>query len=201
MYNSETREGILEAATKLFLQKGYDGVSIKDITEAVQLTKGALYHHFPSKEALFGEVAGRMFSAFATDYGALPKRSLRDFYRGAVGMRQELLAYHRRYDALDAGGQVNYLRILWDAMAVFQAQAREEMVKRDAREREAWLVMVRQAQAWGEIRSDLTAEMIAELFIVVGHGDSLRSLMHNQGSELPQRQQAHWDALYDTLKV
>lgn len=47
---SDTKDDILEAATKLFLQRSYDAVSIKDITEAVGVTKGAFYHHFSSKE-------------------------------------------------------------------------------------------------------------------------------------------------------
>lgn len=53
---SDAKDDILEAATKLFLQRSYDAVSIKDITEAVGVTKGALYHHFSSKEELLGEV-------------------------------------------------------------------------------------------------------------------------------------------------
>lgn len=73
---SDTKDDILEAATKLFLQRSYDAVSIKDITEAVGVTKGALYHHFSSKEELFSEVIGREFHAYQIDFGRLPKHSL-----------------------------------------------------------------------------------------------------------------------------
>lgn len=78
---SDTKDDILEAATKLFLQRSYDAVSIKDITEAVGVTKGALYHHFSSKEELFSEVIGREFHAYQIDFGRLPKHSFHAFYR------------------------------------------------------------------------------------------------------------------------
>ncbi len=51
-----TRERIIAAATQLFLRKGYFGTSIADLAAAVDVTKGALYHHFESKEAIFSAV-------------------------------------------------------------------------------------------------------------------------------------------------
>jgi AcrR family transcriptional regulator len=49
---AEMRERILKEAIKLFLHKGFQGTSIKDITDAVSLTKGAIYWHFRSKNEL-----------------------------------------------------------------------------------------------------------------------------------------------------
>jgi AcrR family transcriptional regulator len=48
----KTTERIVNQAMKLFLEKGYHGTSIDDITQAAGLTKGALYWHFKSKEDL-----------------------------------------------------------------------------------------------------------------------------------------------------
>ena len=47
-----TKERILKASIHLFLHKGYQGTSIKDITDAVDLTKGAIYWYFKSKDDL-----------------------------------------------------------------------------------------------------------------------------------------------------
>lgn len=44
---------ILTAAEALFIQRNYADVSMRDIAEAAQLTTGAVYHHFPSKETLY----------------------------------------------------------------------------------------------------------------------------------------------------
>lgn len=48
-----TRQRIVEAATRLFARKGFYGTSIAALAQATGLTKGAFYHHFESKEAIF----------------------------------------------------------------------------------------------------------------------------------------------------
>ncbi|UDY35376.1 TetR/AcrR family transcriptional regulator [Dermatobacter hominis] len=44
-----TRQRILDAATDLFIEKGYEGTSLREIAERVGVTKAALYYHFASK--------------------------------------------------------------------------------------------------------------------------------------------------------
>ena len=48
----ETRRAIVETATRLFAERGYAAVSIETVLAACQISRGALYHHFSSKEAL-----------------------------------------------------------------------------------------------------------------------------------------------------
>ncbi|MBN2726839.1 TetR/AcrR family transcriptional regulator [Candidatus Mcinerneyibacteriota bacterium] len=48
-----TRKEIAEIALDLFLREGYEGVSIKNITDALEITKGSLYYHYTGKEDLF----------------------------------------------------------------------------------------------------------------------------------------------------
>jgi TetR/AcrR family transcriptional repressor of lmrAB and yxaGH operons len=49
----DTKSKIIENATTLFQRKGYKGVGLTEILKACQITKGALYHHFPNgKEEL-----------------------------------------------------------------------------------------------------------------------------------------------------
>ncbi len=52
----ETANRILNQAMRIFLEKGYHGTSIDDITRAAKLTKGALYWHFRSKEDLLKRI-------------------------------------------------------------------------------------------------------------------------------------------------
>jgi AcrR family transcriptional regulator len=51
--SEQTKQQIIEAATQLFARKGFYGTSVSDLTQAVGLTKGALYYHFTDKDALF----------------------------------------------------------------------------------------------------------------------------------------------------
>ena len=56
----QTVQLILDTATRLFLQKGYDETTLQDIIDATKLSKGAIYHHFASKEAILIAVVDRM---------------------------------------------------------------------------------------------------------------------------------------------
>ncbi|WP_219097283.1 TetR/AcrR family transcriptional regulator [Pseudomonas sp. UMAB-40] len=49
------RAALVETASRLFRQKGIDGVGVAEISKSAGLTHGALYAHFPSKEALAAE--------------------------------------------------------------------------------------------------------------------------------------------------
>ncbi|WKY44983.1 TetR/AcrR family transcriptional regulator [Eubacteriaceae bacterium ES2] len=51
----ETRRRIYECAIKLFEEKSYDMVRVSDIVKAANVSIGAFYHHFPSKENLIDE--------------------------------------------------------------------------------------------------------------------------------------------------
>ena len=63
-YPEVTEERILDAAQRLFLEKGYDNTTIQDIVDELGgLTKGAVYHHFKSKEEIMDAVGDRMFFA------------------------------------------------------------------------------------------------------------------------------------------
>jgi AcrR family transcriptional regulator len=53
---ARTREQLLEAAARVFAEKGYAGASVDEIAEAAGYTTGALYSNFGSKEKLFVEL-------------------------------------------------------------------------------------------------------------------------------------------------
>ena len=62
-YPEVTVEKILDTAQQLFLEKGYDNTTIQDIVDHLGgLSKGAVYHHFKSKEEIIDAVSDRMFS-------------------------------------------------------------------------------------------------------------------------------------------
>lgn len=61
-YPEITEARILDVAQRLFLEKGYENTTIQDIvSELGGLTKGAVYHHFKSKEEIMDAVSDRMF--------------------------------------------------------------------------------------------------------------------------------------------
>jgi AcrR family transcriptional regulator len=60
-----TRERLVEAARVAFGRDGYDATSVAGVLEAAGVAKGALYHHFPTKEALFDAVLDRLVEELA----------------------------------------------------------------------------------------------------------------------------------------
>jgi AcrR family transcriptional regulator len=77
----ETRDRILQAALAVFAEKGYHRAAVDDIVRASGTSKGAVYHHFPSKETLFlalvddfaARLAQAVAGAIAEAQGALGK--------------------------------------------------------------------------------------------------------------------------------
>lgn len=55
-HTEHTRLALLSAATELFAECGYDETSIDDIVTRARVTRGALYHHFASKQEIFQAV-------------------------------------------------------------------------------------------------------------------------------------------------
>jgi TetR/AcrR family transcriptional regulator, transcriptional repressor for nem operon len=56
---AENRERILDVATKLFRERGIDGIGVADLMKGAGLTHGGFYGHFKSKEDLVAQACGR----------------------------------------------------------------------------------------------------------------------------------------------
>ena len=59
-YPEETVRKILDTAERLFIEMGYDRASLQEIIDETGLSKGAIYHHFASKEDIFYAVCDRI---------------------------------------------------------------------------------------------------------------------------------------------
>ncbi len=68
---AENRAGIVDAAARLYREKGLDGVGVAEITRDAGLTHGGLYRHFESKDALAREACLRAFEWTITPLDAL----------------------------------------------------------------------------------------------------------------------------------
>ena len=62
---TETRERILEVARELFVDKGVDAVTMREIARRIDYTPTAIYHHYKDKDALITELCGRDFLSLA----------------------------------------------------------------------------------------------------------------------------------------
>src|ERR1700756_4631670 len=62
-----TRDQLIEVATRLFAEHGYEGTSIEAVLTAAGVSRGALYHHFAGKEALFEAVVSAVSAQVTAD--------------------------------------------------------------------------------------------------------------------------------------
>jgi AcrR family transcriptional regulator len=67
----ETRKRILSAAEACFARYGYDSTGVAEICRKAGVSKGALYHHFPGKQAIFVEMFEKWMDAFAGEMGRI----------------------------------------------------------------------------------------------------------------------------------
>lgn len=87
---AQTRKALADAALRLFLERGYDKVGVRDVAEEADVSVTTLFKHFPSKEALvFGE------DEFTSDVEAALVSAVRDRAPGQSvlhALREHLVA-------------------------------------------------------------------------------------------------------------
>lgn len=83
---AESRRRILKEASRLYREKGFDGVSVADIMQAAGMTHGGFYRHFPSKEALIAEAMAEAFADRTAPLTPQGDVSGTDLIRGYIEM-------------------------------------------------------------------------------------------------------------------
>lgn len=71
----ETRERLLDAAQDCFARRGYDAAGVAEICQQAGVSKGAFYHHFPSKQALFQELMNRWLEGLDAQFTVIRAES------------------------------------------------------------------------------------------------------------------------------
>jgi AcrR family transcriptional regulator len=86
-YSASTKRALLEVAEKLFAEQGYAGTSLDTIVAGAQVTKGALYHHFTGKQALYEAVFEHVESESARRIQQLTKGIKDPWEKAQTGLR------------------------------------------------------------------------------------------------------------------
>lgn len=99
MTHASTRQQIVDAADRLFYERGFGQTSFADIAAEVQISRGNFYHHFRSKDEILAAVidarsaqTGEMLGTWETD-GATPRERLRCFADMLVRNRGDIQRY------------------------------------------------------------------------------------------------------------
>ncbi len=115
-FSEATRAALLEAATRRFATLGFAGTSLEDVAADIRATRGAVYHHFPSKKALFEAV----FEKLETE---AVRRSAEAGERGEDPWQRALLALD---SFLETCADPVYGRIVWQEAPIAMGWVRWE---------------------------------------------------------------------------
>lgn len=157
---SDTREYIIDKAFELFMTKSYEAVSISDISKAIGLTKGALYHHFISKEELFCAVVDKHFeiTSIEVDEDII---TLDEFGNACLMHAEQTL---RKIFSYTTGfSPIDYMSIIADSFRHYPGFAEKE-IQFMTGEIDKIRRILDNAIAKGEIRSDINTSVIAQSY-------------------------------------
>jgi AcrR family transcriptional regulator len=187
LQGERTQGEIIEAATRLFVRKGFYGTSISDLAQATGLTKGALYHHFENKDALFFAVIKRVRDVWSEAVG----RNVLEAQDAPTRLTTLLDNHARLIDENDTFCLVlNGLMMEMDGVNPAFMTALEEVQA----ELLAFIErIIREGQENGQIRPDLDAQLAA--LNVVG-------MLKGSGCSLPmfERLGVNYVAVMETMK-
>lgn len=105
-----TKNGILRIAAELFARNGYHATGMTELSNAVNLGRGALYYHIGSKEAVLFEISKRQVARLieeaqrvVTSAGSPPEKLqilARDLMENIASHRSEWTVFFREYSGL-----------------------------------------------------------------------------------------------------
>jgi len=161
-----TREHLLQAAFREVFRYGFQSAGIDTILAATNVTKGALYYHFESKDALGYAIIEEIVAKLTRDRWMLPlQRSKdRDPIDSLIGIVRAIP--HRPRDVKGGCPLVN--------LAQEMSQLDEQFRKRLERIFHAWqegiAMALRRGQSQGTVRRDLVPEETASFLIAMVEG-------------------------------
>ncbi len=193
----DTKEYIIDRAYELFLNNSYEGVSISDISKSVGLTKGALYHHFENKEALFKSVIDKyLIINSTTAYDE--EISLLDFINSHITDTRKIVKSI-------VGDELQYLPINYFAMIVDAMRHypgfTDEHIDLFQSEVDKFKSVIDNAVARKEIRSDVNAEIMALNFFSLTFGVATNIMQNNSPQKAIEVLEKQMLELYNLIKI
>lgn len=147
---STTKEQIESRAAALFCRQGYSATSLRNVADAVGLSKAGLYHYFPSKEALLNAIASRALTVLRcnlTDVLSMPGGVERKLHELVVG-RVELIVEEQEV-----------LTVLWQERVHLSSETYGHITVLMREYRKHLIDLIREGQETGAVSPSIDPEM------------------------------------------
>jgi TetR/AcrR family transcriptional repressor of nem operon len=187
----DTRDNLIRAGGRLLHEAGYSATGIKDIVDAAKVPKGSFYNHFESKEAFSADVVDHYFGrglpalrTLLTDAAVSPLDRLKSFFD------QRILGFsasgHRR------GCMLGNMSL---EMADHSALIRQRLAAHFQTWGALFEACIAEAQACGEMRNPLPADLLAHHLLDSWEGALLRMRVEKSDAPLERFVEVTFSAL------
>ncbi len=173
--SEETSAQIMAAAEQCFARQGYDAASVADICAAAGVSKGAFYHHFDSKQALFLALLNRWLAGLDEQLARLQTTP--------APAHERLLAMSALVgDVLAAAGDRLPIYLEFWNRAARDPQVRQATVAPYRQYREYFAGIIAEAVAAGELKP-VPPDTVAALLVALAVGLLVQGIMDPQGAD------------------
>jgi AcrR family transcriptional regulator len=161
-----TRERLLKAGFREVYRSGFQSASIDTILAAANVTKGALYHHFESKEALGHAIVDEVVATFLRNNWLLPLQQSedRDPIDALIDIVQGIPAQPK-----DLKGGCPLVNLAQE-MSLLDEEFRKRLEAMFRAWREGVAVALRRGQSQGTVRRDLVPDEAASFLVAMVEG-------------------------------
>jgi AcrR family transcriptional regulator len=172
----ETRQFILNASLDLFAQHGYDATSVAQICQRAKVSKGAFYHHFSSKQALFLDLMRSWLEGVedAFSQAGRAEQDVPQAFEEMAGQTGQI------YDALEGGFPI--LLEFW-RQASRQPEIWEEAVAPYHEYLGLFAGMIRLGIEDGDFRAEIAPDTSARILMAVAMGLLLQASFDPKGAD------------------
>lgn len=196
----ESKNRILEAVFVLFSSNTYDQVRFIEISEISKLSRGAILHHFESKEVIFKTMCNKFLLEESSIFLRMEKYEdntmLSDYLKQYIEALKEM---KKEANALGVRNlNKAMINITMQAMFYFPDFA-EKGEQWQLNQVKQWKKALLKAVSKGEIREDIDIDMVAELFEDVYCGLAYSSLPLTDGIDL-KKLESEFNFIYDSIK-
>jgi AcrR family transcriptional regulator len=173
----ETRASILDAAVRRFAIAGYNAASVDEICAEAGVSKGAFYHHFPTKQAVFLALLDGWLKTVDSGLQAIRQPTVPETF---IQMSQLLPAIFAAADDrlpmfLEFWTQASRDETVWAATIAPYRHYRQ--IFED---------LIRDGITEGSLKADVDAESAAQVVLSLAVGLFLQGILDPQGADWPK---------------
>jgi AcrR family transcriptional regulator len=181
----ETRNRIYASAIELMERKGFENITIADISEKAGVSVGAFYHYFDSKNDILAEIFHRADEYFATQV-------VTSFSKASIP--EQIVEYFDHYAKFNVASGVETTQQLFNPKIKFFIEEGRPML-------EILQDLIHKGQGRKEIREDVDAMELVRYLFVMARGVVFEWSLYDGGYDLETTMHRYMENLVTTIKT